>query len=111
MMTVDGQQCAEEVKKEAASIRLQVPPVEPPLMLCAYHSVNHGVCNGDSGSPLIEVSTGKQIGLVSWGLPCARGTPDMFTRISAYEKWFKQTVSVDNTVTSTTTSDTKSTET
>ncbi|KPJ15682.1 Chymotrypsin-1 [Papilio machaon] len=96
MTTVEGQQCAKEVKANAAKFRMRVPPVEPRLMLCAYHSVNHGVCNGDSGSPLVEVSTGKQIGLVSWGMPCALGTPDMFTRVSAYQTWIQQTMTISN---------------
>ncbi|KPI90985.1 Chymotrypsin-2 [Papilio xuthus] len=98
MTTVEGQQCAKEVKAEAAAIRLRVPPVEPSIMLCAYHSLNHGVCNGDSGSPLIEVVTGKQIGLVSWGLPCARGTPDMFTKVSAFHQWIQHVINIDNSI-------------
>lgn len=44
-----------------------------------------GTCFGDSGGPL--VINGNVIGLVSWGIPCARGRPDMFTRVSSYVDW------------------------
>ena len=43
---------------------------------------------GDSGGPL--VADGKQIGIVSFGEPCAVGTPDVFTRVSSYTKWIKK---------------------
>ncbi|KAK9747380.1 Trypsin [Popillia japonica] len=48
--------------------------------ICTLTQQGEGVCNGDSGSPL--VSGGKQIGIVSWGNPCANGRPDVFTRVS-----------------------------
>ncbi|KAI5630983.1 trypsin domain-containing protein [Phthorimaea operculella] len=64
-----------------------VPAVEPHIELCTVHSAGHGMCNGDSGSALIRVDNSQQIGIVSWGLPCARGAPDMFVRVSAYRDW------------------------
>ncbi|KAK9758554.1 Trypsin [Popillia japonica] len=51
--------------------------------VCTLTQVGEGVCNGDSGSPL--VIEGKQIGIVSWGNACANGLPDVYTRISCYD--------------------------
>lgn len=42
---------------------------------------------GDSGGPL--VADNEQIGVVSWGIPCARGRPDVFTRVYSYIDWIK----------------------
>ena len=46
---------------------------------------------GDSGGPL--VADGQQIGIVSFGFLCARGLPDIFTRISPYAKWIQENIS------------------
>lgn len=56
--------------------------------LCVYSGgLERGMCHGDSGGPL--VSNGVLVGAVSWGVPCARGYPDAFTRISTYAPWIK----------------------
>lgn len=56
--------------------------------LCAYSSAtDKGVCRGDSGGPL--VSKGQLVGIVSWGVPCAQGVPDGFTRISTFLPWIQ----------------------
>ncbi|XP_022905889.1 chymotrypsin-1-like [Onthophagus taurus] len=53
--------------------------------ICTLTKSGEGVCHGDSGGPL--AANGKQIGIVSWGNPCARGTPDVFTRVSSFIDW------------------------
>ncbi|XP_068632220.1 chymotrypsin-1-like [Battus philenor] len=88
--TVDADECIEDVQKVAAAIGIRPPPVLPEMHLCAFNSKGHGSCYGDSGSSLVEVDSGKQVGLVSWGLPCGLGSPDMFTRISAFEPWIEE---------------------
>lgn len=40
---------------------------------------------GDSGGPL--VNDDEQVGVVSWGIPCAKGEPDVFTRVYSYLTW------------------------
>ncbi|XP_072929225.1 uncharacterized protein [Epargyreus clarus] len=90
--TLDGEACVEEVARVAACLDIVAPNVEPHIELCVYHSPGHGMCNGDSGSALVQVETKQQIGIVSWGFPCARGAPDVFTRVSAYEDWLNQHV-------------------
>ncbi|VVD00275.1 unnamed protein product, partial [Leptidea sinapis] len=69
-----------------------VPPVEPHIEICTFHSLNHGTCNGDSGSALVRAGTNQQVGVVSWGLPCARGAPDMFVRVSAFRAWIESVI-------------------
>ncbi|CAK1542887.1 unnamed protein product [Leptosia nina] len=82
--TIDGPTCVREVPRIAQQFNMWVPKVEPHLEICALHSVNHGTCNGDSGSALIRSDNRQQIGVVSWGVPCARGAPDMFFLFDFY---------------------------
>lgn len=48
-------------------------------------------CQGDSGGPLMlrsEAGGSVQVGIVSWGLGCARAqSPGIYTRSSAYAGW------------------------
>ncbi|KAK4878678.1 hypothetical protein RN001_011184 [Aquatica leii] len=49
-----------------------------------------GGCDGDNGSPL--VSSGIQIGILSWGIPCATGKPDVFVNVAPYNNWITSTL-------------------
>lgn len=43
---------------------------------------------GDSGGPLVaDYGVPVLIGVISWGVPCSVGYPDVYTRISAYQSW------------------------
>ncbi|XP_017775824.1 PREDICTED: chymotrypsin-1-like [Nicrophorus vespilloides] len=59
--------------------------------VCTFTKRGEGACHGDSGGPL--VSGGKQIGIVSWGRPCAVGYPDVFTRVYSFLDWINQNIS------------------
>uniref|UniRef100_A0A336LKX8 CSON006987 protein n=1 Tax=Culicoides sonorensis TaxID=179676 RepID=A0A336LKX8_CULSO len=60
-------------------------------VICTQNERNKkGTCNGDSGGPL--VINGTLIGIVSWGVRCAIGLPDVFTRISEHVSWIQATV-------------------
>ena len=68
--------------------------------LCAGGEVDEGTCFGDSGSPIViagsaaDGSEDVQVGLTSFGKPCAVGIPDVFTSV-AYEEisqWMEETM-------------------
>ena len=69
-------------------------------MMCAYKKYS-GVCLGDSGGPLFIVDEDgeigdhpTQVGIVSWSKDaCATsGYPGVYTRVSYYSGWIKDTV-------------------
>ncbi|XP_030370347.1 chymotrypsin-2-like [Scaptodrosophila lebanonensis] len=55
--------------------------------LCAYNSIGHGACVGDSGSPLTH--KGKIVGLASYVSACARGLPDVFVSTFIYHDFIR----------------------
>lgn len=48
------------------------------------------IFQGDGGSPLVLKENRQQIGIVSWGIICAKGVPDVYTRISAFKSWIQK---------------------
>ena len=56
--------------------------------ICTYTKYGEGACNGDSGGPLVV--NGVQVGIVSFGIPCGVGRPDVYTRVSSFASWIKQ---------------------
>ncbi|XP_063924223.1 chymotrypsin-1-like isoform X2 [Zophobas morio] len=62
-----------------------------PGQLCAFAAQGIGPCYGDSGGPLICV--GKLIGMASYAIsPCAKGYPDVYTRIAYYVDWINDVI-------------------
>ncbi|XP_053680189.1 chymotrypsin-1-like [Anopheles nili] len=53
--------------------------------LCTLTREGQGICDGDEGGAL--VLDNYAIGVASWGIPCATGRPDVFTRISSVRSW------------------------
>lgn len=67
-----------------------VPPVSPLMNknICTENTKGQGACKGDSGGPLVDKKKNELVGIVSWGLPCAKdGKPDVYTRVSSYLNW------------------------
>ena len=58
--------------------------------VCTYaEGVREGICIGDDGGPL--VSGGVVVGAVSWEVSCARGVPDVHSRVSHHSAWLLST--------------------
>ncbi|XP_059061295.1 chymotrypsin-1-like [Achroia grisella] len=62
--------------------------------ICALTKAGEGACHGDSGGPLVR--EGRQVGVVSWGIPCARGKPDVYTKVESFMRWIEKTLYEDD---------------
>lgn len=81
MATMSNEECRKKSMPKS--------PIKDLITLCAYSgSKGTGICIGDSGGPL--VSDSKLIGVSSWGVACAKGYPDGFSRISTFVTWIDQ---------------------
>ncbi|CAG9133503.1 unnamed protein product [Plutella xylostella] len=70
--------------------------LEPNTMICAYN-LGKDACQGDSGGPMFgklpNANKRKyyQIGIVSWGIDCAKPDyPGVYTNVRKYKEWIKQ---------------------
>jgi len=72
-----------------------------PSMICTL-TPGQDACQGDSGGPLIipgeDSSQDVQIGVVSWGIGCARMFPGVYSRVSIAYDWIQETVCSVSTV-------------
>ncbi|XP_049871094.1 chymotrypsin-2-like [Pectinophora gossypiella] len=57
-------------------------------MFCTFTTIGEGTCHGDSGGPLVIGN--RLVGIVSWGIPCAVGFPDVHTKVTSYIPWLKK---------------------
>ncbi|KAH8236852.1 hypothetical protein KR026_012670, partial [Drosophila bipectinata] len=59
--------------------------------VCVQMNVGQGVCHGDTGGPLIDQQN-RLVGIGNWGVPCARGYPDVYARAAFYNDWIRTTI-------------------
>ncbi|CAB9506100.1 Plasminogen (Fragment) [Seminavis robusta] len=55
---------------------------------------NEGDCQGDSGGPLFD-ATETQIGIVSYGIGCARPSEDVYAGVAKYHDWIQEQINND----------------
>merc|ERR1712013_213649 len=62
---------------------------------CGGSIIDKDSCQGDSGGPFIAGEPGSEelIGIVSWGIGCARkGYPGVYTEVSYFVDWIMETM-------------------
>lgn len=74
LVDLDLQSCANQLQGTNPITRGNV---------CTTSRAGQGGCQGDSGGPLVN-SNSEQVGVVSWGVPCARGAPDVYSSVAFY---------------------------
>ncbi|XP_026728733.1 chymotrypsin-2-like, partial [Trichoplusia ni] len=75
--------------EDCQNIFIQINPVFN-TQICSLTKYGEGACHGDSGGPLVS---GKSVvGIVSWGMPCAKGYPDVYTRVYSFKDWILKTM-------------------
>ncbi|KAK7865648.1 hypothetical protein R5R35_006905 [Gryllus longicercus] len=64
--------------------------------ICTQGVGERGVCNGDSGGPLIDLQSGKQIGIASFvsSAGCQSGSPNGFVRVTSFAAWISQNTGI-----------------
>lgn len=60
-------------------------------VLCTLDGAGKGICDGDSGGPLINFKN-QLVGVVNWSKPCAVGHPDGYARLSYYYGWIEKKI-------------------
>ncbi|XP_037047341.1 chymotrypsin-2-like [Bradysia coprophila] len=63
--------------------------------ICTNGAVGFGACKGDSGGSLTYNT--KLVGIVSFGIPCGEGQPDVYANVSYYSGWIKEHISISPT--------------
>ncbi|PSV41495.1 serine protease [Photobacterium sp. GB-36] len=67
-----------------------------PFKICTSSKINVGMCNGDSGGPLIYTDQSGQkiqVGVSSFGsINCGDVSPEIYTRIGAFSNWINNVI-------------------
>lgn len=60
--------------------------------ICAGSIEGMDTCDGDSGNPLMKISTSGWVaeGIVSYGRSCGSDFPAVYTKVSNYDNWIRR---------------------
>lgn len=90
-------QIAERIAELGLGEELPGANIDEATQICAGDS-NVDSCQGDSGGPLVVRNFGQlpvQVGIVSWGLGCARrDSPGVYMRVDAYIDWISEVTGI-----------------
>ena len=99
LRVINAQTCRQMYKRLAGSSSTSTSLRITNSMICAANP-GKDACQGDSGGPLlIQTTDGQQrkhwklIGIVSWGIGCARkNSPGVYTRLSSHSNFIKSSI-------------------
>ncbi|KAJ5680088.1 hypothetical protein N7536_011227 [Penicillium majusculum] len=84
---VDHEKCVEEYVDRRE--------VDDSMICAGVKSGGKGACQGDDGGPLVDASSKKQVGVVSWGFGCGKNDQDgVNASTAAYLDWIQGVLSV-----------------
>ncbi|KAJ5495337.1 trypsin-like cysteine/serine peptidase domain-containing protein [Penicillium diatomitis] len=79
---VDHQKCAKEYADQH--------PLDDKMICAGVRAGGKGACDGDGGGPLVDASTGKQVGVVSSEPGCGKHNKDgVYASTAAYLDWIR----------------------
>ncbi|KAL4800628.1 Allergen Der f 3 [Aspergillus venezuelensis] len=68
-------------------------PVDDNMICAGVRGGRKDACQGDSGVPLVDTVSGRQVGVVSWGFGCGRaGQGGVYASTAAYLGWIREAV-------------------
>ncbi|KAF2885920.1 hypothetical protein ILUMI_20252 [Ignelater luminosus] len=79
VLTIGNEMCSQKLNKPVQSTQL-----------CTFTRAGEGTCTGDAGGPLVDILSGKLIGIArAIHFPCGKGLPDVHSRVSSYYSWVR----------------------
>jgi secreted trypsin-like serine protease len=82
-----------EICEEQIQVEMPHAVIDDAMLCAGYRDSQQPAdsCQGDSGGPLLD-SEGALVGVVSWGIGCARpDLPGVYSGVSAEQEWIKET--------------------
>jgi secreted trypsin-like serine protease len=100
LRSVDLNVVSNDVCNDAFEDTLGIRPIQPDSLCAGQEEGGKDACQGDSGGPLViyDVDTHAPhlVGIVSWGIGCARPHYyGVYTRVAYYKDWLMSVLSGD----------------